>query len=213
MMITTVSNPILVDFHHDPVKMAHRLLGQRLVHVTGDDSHERLAGTIVEVEAYLGVEDRAAHTFGGRRTSRNESMYLPGGHAYVYMIYGIHHCLNIVCGERDEGVAVLVRAIEPTEGIERMRTNRANGGAGSPLRDADLCSGPGKLTRAMGIDRTLDGHDLRRGERLFIERGRRRRVSDRDIIARPRVGVDYAGEWAKTPLRFLLRGNAHVSRP
>jgi DNA-3-methyladenine glycosylase len=109
---TQKSNKRFTAMDGDPITVARRLLGQRLVRVTDGI---RLAGTIVEVEAYLGAEDRAAHTFGGRRTARNESMYLPGGHAYIYFTYGAHFCLNVVCGQRDEGVAVLIRALEPTE--------------------------------------------------------------------------------------------------
>src|SRR5882672_5499226 len=96
----------------DPITLARRLLGQQLVRVL---KGQRLAGIIVETEAYLGAQDRAAHTWNGRRTPRNESMYLPGGHAYVYFTYGNHYCLNVVCGRKDEGVAVLIRALQPME--------------------------------------------------------------------------------------------------
>ena len=101
----------------DPEKLARRLLGQRLVRTLGDGT--RLAGIIVETEAYLGVRDRAAHSFGGRRTPRNESMFARPGTAYVYFTYGMHHCVNVVCGRRDEPVAVLIRALEPVEGGTR----------------------------------------------------------------------------------------------
>lgn len=192
----------------DPVTVARRLLGQRLVRVLDG---QRLAGTIVEVEAYLGAEDRAAHTFGGRRTPRNESMYLPGGHAYVYFTYGAHHCLNVVCGNKDQGVAVLIRALEPTEGLPIMFTRR-------PIakKNTDLCSGPGKLTQALGIDRRLDGEDLRISRVLFIERVRNRVLPQRTIISSPRVGLNpnetWVGNWAERPLRYFLAGCPHVSR-
>ncbi len=114
------------SFASDPVTVARRLLGQRLVRVTDG---RRLSGTIVEVEAYLGADDRAAHTFNGRRTPRNQSMYLSGGHAYVYFTYGMHYCLNVVCGAPGDGVAVLVRAIEPTEGLDLMFARRPKPGA------------------------------------------------------------------------------------
>ena len=188
-------------FSDDPVTVARSLLGQRLVRVEG---RRRLAGIIVEVEAYLGAPDRAAHTYNGRRTPRNESMYLPGGHVYVYFTYGMHHCMNVVCGERDEGTAVLLRAVEPTEGLETMFGRRAGA-----KRPRDLCSGPGKLTRAFGIDRSLDGLDLRVSRELFIER----RAASAAITSTPRIGVDYAGPWARRRLRFLIRGNVHLSRP
>ncbi len=187
-------------FSDDPVTVARNLLGQRLVRVEGG---KRLAGIIVEVEAYLGERDRAAHTYNGRRTPRNESMYLRGGHVYVYFTYGMHHCMNVVCGEREEGVAVLLRAIEPTEGLDLMFARRA-----AAKRPRDLCSGPAKLTRALGIDRSQDGLDLRESRELFIERRRGRAT----ITSTPRIGVDYAGPWAKRRLRFLISGNVHLSR-
>jgi DNA-3-methyladenine glycosylase len=191
------------EFDVDPQTLARRLLGQRLVRV---HSGRRLAGTIVETEAYLGAEDAAAHTFNGRRTTRNASMYLPGGHAYVYFIYGIHHCLNIVCGKPDEGVAVLLRALAPTEGLHVMYGHRA-----AARRDADLCSGPAKLTQALCVDRTLDGEDLRTSAELFIEAISGNRLREADVFITSRVGVGYAGPWAQKPLRYGLRDNPHVS--
>ena len=188
----------------DAITLARRLLGQRLVRIL---EGERLAGTIVEVEAYLGAEDAAAHTFGGRRTQRNESMYLEAGHAYVYFTYGLHYCMNVVAGRAGEGTAVLIRAIEPTEGLELMYRRRPG-----IRRDADLCAGPARLTQALAIDRGLDGEDLRTGGKLFIERTRVRAVHADAIACTRRVGVEYAGEWAERPLRFLLRDNLYVSR-
>lgn len=205
---------VLFDrFEDDPVTVARRLLGQRIVRTLDG---ERLAGTIVEVEAYLGAMDRAAHTFGNRRTARNEAMYLPGGHAYVYFTYGMHFCLNVVCGAVDEGVAVLIRAIEPTEGIETMRARRAARGGRGRRRDwpvGALCSGPAKLTQALGIDRDLDGTPLDGTGPLAIERRRQRRLPDRCILTTPRIGVSYAGAWADRPLRFCVAGSPFLSRP
>lgn len=191
-------------FGGDAATVARRLLGQRLVRIIGG---ERLAGTIVEVEAYLGAEDKAAHTFNGRRTARNESMYLPAGHAYVYFTYGMHHCMNVVCGREGEGTAVLLRAIAPTEGLDVMFANRK---AAKSTRD--LCAGPARLTQALSIDRRLDGEELRTSETLFIEQLRRRTIAWRNIDATRRVGVDYAGAWARRPLRFILRDSEFVSR-
>lgn len=192
----------------DPVRLAQRLLGQRLVRVIDG---ERLAGTIVETEAYLGPEDRAAHTYGGRRTPRVRSMYLAGGHAYVYFTYGAHYCLNVVAGREDEGVAVLIRALEPTEGIQTMFANRPGA-----KRVEDLCSGPGKLTQALRIDRTLDGVDLRTSDVLFIEQLRLRPLPKRLVGRSARIGLNPAdhtwGDWAERHLRFFIRGNPHVSR-
>ena len=187
----------------DPVTVARRLLGQRLVRRLRS---RRLAGVIVEVEAYLGAADRAAHTFGGRRTTRNESMYLAGGHAYVYFTYGMHHCMNVVCGAADEGVAVLIRALEPTEGLRAMFAHRPRA-----RRPTELCSGPAKLTQALAVDRRLDGEDLRTSDVLWIERLRSRAMPTGRIEVTPRIGVAYAGVWASRPLRFAVKGNPHVS--
>jgi DNA-3-methyladenine glycosylase len=190
-------------FESDPVTTARRLLGQELVHVVAG---RRLAGRIVEVEAYLGPADRAAHTFGGRRTARNASMWAGGGHAYVYFTYGMHHCLNVVCGKEGEGSAVLLRALEPSEGLDEMFARRPGA-----RRATELCSGPGRLTQALGIDLARDGSDLRSDCELWIEQRRSRRLPDACIAATRRVGVDYAGPWARRRLRFLIRGNPHVS--
>lgn len=195
-------------FTRDSVTVARALLGQRLVRI---HHGERLAGTIVEVEAYLGIDDAAAHSHRGRRTQRNEAMYLVGGHAYVYFIYGIHHCVNVVVGGADEPVAVLIRALEPIEGLATMRTRRRIIDE-TAASDRRLCSGPGKLCEALAIDRAMNAADLIADDELFIEEAVKRPLPDDRIVAGPRIGVDYAGEWAKKPLRFHVRGNPHVSR-
>ncbi len=192
-------------FDSDPVTTARRLLGQELVHVVGG---RRLAGRIVEVEAYLGPVDRAAHTFGGRRTPRNASMWAGGGHAYVYFTYGMHHCLNVVCGKDGAGTAVLLRALEPIEGLDEMFSRRP-----AARSATELCSGPGRLTQALGIDLARDGSDLRSDSALWIEQLRGRRLPNARVVATRRIGVDYAGRWAGRRLRFLIRGSPHVSRP
>jgi len=202
--------PRFTAMTNDAVTVARRLLGQRLVRVL--PGGKRLAGIVVEVEAYLGPEDRGAHTFGGRRTPRNESMYLPGGHAYVYFTYGMHFCLNVVCGRRDHGMAVLLRALEPVEGLEEMFRRRPKARSAS-----DLCSGPGKLTQALGIDRRLDGANLITSPTLFIERLRRALLPDDAVLITPRIGLNpdprFAGDWAHRPLRFVLAGHRFASRP
>lgn len=196
----------------DPETLARRLLGQRLVRTLDDGT--RLAGIIVETEAYLGVKDRAAHSFGARRTPRNESMYARAGTAYVYFTYGMHHCVNVVCGRRDEPVAVLLRALEPVEGLEVMRMNRAARRAGKrALRETDLCSGPAKLAEALGITRELNGADLTRAGPLHLERARTRPLPPRAVVNTARIGVGYAGRWATRPLRWRLAVSLHVSRP
>ena len=194
------------EFARPPIALARALLGQVLVRTI--EGH-RLAGRIVEVEAYLGVRDKAAHSFGGRRTPRNESMYRDPGTAYVYFTYGMHHCFNIVCGREGEPVAVLIRAIEPIDGIDRMRAHRlASPKAPARVPDRALCAGPARVCQALRIDRALDGADLCASREIAIESGKR--------VARvrrtPRIGVGYAGDWADRPLRFLDPESAHLSR-
>lgn len=197
--------PLSAPFYRRPAEIVARdLLGRYLVRELGG---ERLVVRLVETEAYLGGPDRASHAWNGRRTARNESLYLPGGHAYVYFIYGMHFCLNAVTGEASVGSAVLLRAGEPVEGAERMRELR---GLARLPRPGDLAGGPGKLCRALAVDRAFDGVPLDCGE-LRITEGEP--AAEEDIAAGPRIGVDYAGEAAAWPLRFALRGNRHVSPP
>ena len=193
-------------FRRDPVTLARALLGQRLVRIAPDGS--RRSGLIVETEAYLGVLDRAAHTFGGRRTARNASMWLDGGHAYVYFTYGLHYCFNVVCEVAGEPTAVLLRALQPEEGIDAMRVSR--GPAARQTRD--LCSGPARLCQALAIDRSFDGTDLCTSETLFLEATRKRAKAPAVIGVGPRVGIGYAEQWAQEPLRFWVKGSEHVSR-
>lgn len=190
-------------FERDARTLAHALLGQRLVSVRDG---LRVAGRIVETEAYLGIPDKAAHTYDGRRTERNRTMWGPAGHAYVYFVYGMHHCVNVVAGGEGDPVAVLVRALEPEEGIAVMFRRRARA-----RREHDLCSGPAKLCEALAITREDDGADLIEGSRLFLERCRRRPLPAERIATGPRVGVGYAQEWRHEPLRFWIRDSAHVS--
>ncbi len=190
-------------YRRDPVRLAKALLGQILVRRL-DDGQE-LTGRIVEVEAYLGVKDRAAHSYGGRRTKRNASMWLDGGHAYVYFVYGMHWCCNVVAEHEEVPTACLIRALEPLEGLEEMKRRRGK------ARETELCSGPAKLAQALAIDRSLDGADLVTSEALYIRRGRTRRAPN--TAAARRVGVDYAREWSRKKLRFFTPDSDHVSRP
>jgi len=198
------------DYAVDTVAMATALLGARLVRT--DDAGNRLAGTIVETEAYVGVEDKACKTYQGRRTANNESMYAQPGTAYVYFTYGMHFCMNVVCGALDEPVAVLLRALEPTEGIEIMRRNRTNPRRKSPLLDTDLCSGPAKLCQALKIDKSFDCLDLCADSRLFIEPSPTGHVARTQITRAPRIGIASAGDWVDRPLRFYLTNSRHISR-
>lgn len=187
-------------YRRDPVALARALLGQILVRRLPDG--RELAGRVVEVEAYLGIEDRAAHSFGGRRTARNASMWGEAGRAYVYFTYGMHWCLNVVSDRAEVPTACLIRALEPLRGIEEMKRRRRREAA------TDLCSGPAKLTEALGIDGKLDGLDLVTSRELYLVRGT---PSRQFIGSGARVGVAYAGDWAAKPLRFFLEGNPHVS--
>lgn len=187
----------------DVLGVARDLLGKRLV-VADAETGARLSGVIVETEAYAGPEDKASHAYNNRRTRRTETMFAEGGRAYVYLIYGMYHQLNVVTNRAGIPHAVLLRALEPVEGVEVMRENRR------VARDTDLTSGPGKLCRALRVDLSFDGEDLT-GRRIWIEDAGLT-VRPRDIEAGARVGIDYAEEYAAKPWRFWLRGNAYVSR-
>jgi len=193
-------------FQVDAATLAHRLLGQRLVRYD-EASEQRLTGRIVETEAYLGVVDRAAHTYGGRRTPRNESMWGEAGYAYVYFTYGMHYCMNIVARGPEQPEAVLLRAIEPEAGLALMWLRRQ-----AARRDRDLGSGPAKLCQALSIDRALNGEDLLTSSRLWVEQTRQRAIARKRIVTGPRVGVSYAGAWAEAPLRFYIHGTAYRSK-
>jgi DNA-3-methyladenine glycosylase len=188
-------------FARDTLSVARGLLGQRLVRMLDG---ERLSGRIVEVEAYVGEEDQASHARFGR-TGRNAPMYGPPGHAYVYFVYGMHYCLNVVTEREGFPAAVLVRALEPLEGIELMRARRGG------RTDVELTSGPARLCQALGIDRRFDGVDLCLPDgRLFIERDAA--VSDDAVAAGPRIGVRGDETALTVPWRFYVRGNRYVSR-
>ena len=175
-------------YDRDTMTVARELLGKYLVHVWR--CVERV-GRIVEVEAYLGSHDLAAHSSKGL-TERTKVMFGPPGHAYVYLIYGMYNCMNVVTEKEGHGSAVLLRAIEPVKNI------------------AGRTQGPGLLCRAMHIDQRLNAHDLL-SDGFYIAAPPK--SEPLEIVKRPRVGVDYAGSWAKRHLRFYLKGNSFVSRP
>lgn len=194
--------PLPKSFYlQDTVSVARNLLGCVLWRRIGRTD---LAATIVETEAYLGSNDPAAHTRRGLRTPRVESMYLEGGHAYVYFTYGMHFCLNVVTQEADLAEAVLIRAAQPVKGLEIMQKNRPRA-----RREFDLMSGPGKLCMAMHIDRELDGERLD-GKKLWLASGEIETAGE-DIMVTPRIGIDGSGQAAHWPLRFFLGGNRYVS--
>lgn len=164
---------------------------------------------LVEVEAYDGPADRASHARAGR-TARTAPMFGPAGHAYVYLVYGLHHCLNVVTGPDGEASAVLLRAAEPVAGVALMRARR-----GRPHEPASrLAAGPGRLGVALGIDRSFSGADLTRGSLRIVDGHVLSDASRPEAVeAGPRIGVAYAGEpWVSVPWRFRIAGNASVSR-
>jgi DNA-3-methyladenine glycosylase len=185
----------------DVLTVARELLGTLLVVPATDGT--RVSGMIVETEAYRGPEDRASHAYGGRRTKRTETMYGRGGAVYVFFVYGMYDQFNVVTNVNGIPHAVLIRALEPVEGIELMRERRPG------RSDQDLANGPGKLCLAMGIDRRLDGADLTK-DVVWIER--HQELSRSQIGTGPRVGIDYAGEWVQKRWRFWIKGNRNVSR-
>jgi len=188
-------------FVRDTLTVARELLGRRLVRVL-DGS--RLSGRIVEVEAYIGGGDQACHASHGR-TRRNATMFGPPGHAYVYFIYGMHHCLNVVTEQEGYPAAVLIRALEPLEGVEAMRARRGG------VPNVRLTSGPARLCQALEIDRWFDGADLCAPDALLlIEEDTA--VPDEAVATSPRVGVRGDATALSAPWRFYIQGNRHVSR-
>ena len=195
--------PLPKSFYlQDTVATARALLG--CVLWRRRDDGELLAARIVECEAYLGANDTASHARRGLRSARNESMYLEGGHAYVYFTYGMHWCMNVVTQEEGLAEAVLLRGAEPLRGMESMRARRPKA-----KRDFDLMNGPGKICQALDIDKRLDGESLS-GTALWLT-PRDIPVREEDIAVGARIGVENSGEAAHWPLRFFLRGNRHVS--
>jgi len=181
--------------------VARDLLGKLLVVPAPDGT--RVSGMIVETEAYRGPQDRASHAYGGRRTKRTETMYGLGGTAYVYFVYGMYYQFNVVTNVPETPHAVLVRGLEPVEGLEWMHRRRHG------QTDLNLANGPGKLCIALGIDRKLDRADLL-GNAVWLEAGKK--LSARQIAAGPRIGIDYAQEWIDKPWRFWIKNNSFVSR-
>lgn len=193
-------------YSRDSLIVAQELLGKVLVH---EVNGRRMVARIVETEAYRGVEDKAAHSYGGKRTPRVEVMYGPPGVAYVYLIYGMYHCFNIVTMEVGIPQAVLIRALEPLEGFDLMAMNRY-GKAYDQLTKAQilgLANGPGKLCKALAIDRSLNGVDLCDGN-LYVEEGNQEPFS---MVSAKRVGIDYAEEAKDFLWRFYIKDHPYVS--
>jgi DNA-3-methyladenine glycosylase len=185
-------------YQQSTIEVAQQLLGKLLVR---EHPEGLTVGRIVETEAYIGPQDLACHASRGR-TPRTEVMFGPAGHAYVYFIYGFYNMLNLVTELADYPAAVLIRAVEPLEGIELMKTRRRS----DSLRG--LASGPGKLCQAFAIDRSLNGADLC-GDVIYVLDGGEPLP---EFSATPRIGVDYAGKWKNKPYRFVVRGSKFVSK-
>lgn len=201
--------PILdLSFYRRKTKIvAQDLLGKKLVRICRG---HRISGIITEVEAYLGVQDKACHTYNNRRTPRTEPMYLEGGHAYIYSIYGMYNCFNVVTEEKEIPEAILIRALEPSEGISWMQKFRNR----TELKD--LTTGPGKLAQALHITKEFNSTALD-SKTLFLETVSEKNsmttnLKKSQIVKKPRVGVDYAGDHALWPLRFYIRNSPYISK-
>ena len=190
------------DFYsRDSLIVAKELLGKILVH----KSPEGLtSGYIVETEAYKGPEDKASHAYAGKRTARTETMFGPKGHAYIYLIYGMYHCLNATSGSVEgKPEATLIRALEPIEGLDLMLKRR-----GSTGKKETIASGPGRLCIAMGLTKKQNNIDLCNSS-FYITEGKK--IQPTKIMQVPRIGVDYAHEHKDLPWRFYLKENPYVS--
>lgn len=183
------------------VTVARELLGQRLVRVLEDG--QRLSGLICETEAYGGPDDEASHAY--RRTRRSAIMYGPPGHAYVYFIYGMHYCLNVVTELDGVPGAVLIRGLIPQEGLDTIRARRPG------VPDARLCDGPGKVCQALGITIVQNGLDLVTGEHLFIEAAAP--VASQEVVITPRIGVRGSPEVRSRPWRFVWQQDQGLPAP
>ncbi|KAF7666007.1 hypothetical protein LDENG_00122100 [Lucifuga dentata] len=199
------------DFFNQPcVRLAKAFLGKVLVRRCADGTE--LRGRIVETEAYLGGEDKASHSAGGKRTERNAAMFMKPGTIYVYAIYGIYLCMNV--SSQGEGAAVLLRSLEPLQGqpaMRQLRAARRREGA-RQLKDRELCNGPSKLCQALNIPRCFDRRDLASDPEVWLETDPQASPPEpHDVVSVSRIGIESHGEWAAKPLRFYLRGHPCVS--
>ncbi len=185
----------------DTLQIARDLLGKLLV--VPDTNGERVSGMIVETEAYLGAIDKAAHSYGMRRTKRTETMFAVGGTVYVFFIYGMYFQFNVVVGAVDTPHAILIRAVEPVENIEIMRVRRGK------MADKNLTSGPGKLCVALAIDKSYNNEDLL-SDKVWLEDYKN--LTATEIISGKRIGIDYAEEFAEKHWRFWIKDSLYVSR-
>ncbi|KAJ4918396.1 hypothetical protein JOQ06_014081 [Pogonophryne albipinna] len=197
-------------FKQSCISLSKAFLGKVLVRRCADGTE--LRGRIVETEAYLGGEDKASHSAGGKRTERNTAMFMKPGTIYVYLIYGIYLCMNV--SSEGEGAAVLLRSLEPLQGqpaMRQLRAARRREGA-RLLKDKELCNGPSKLCQALNIPRCFDRRNLAADPEVWLEKDPNINPAEpNDIVSAPRIGIESHGEWAKKPWRFYLRGHPCVS--
>ncbi|MEO8795902.1 MAG: DNA-3-methyladenine glycosylase [Daejeonella sp.] len=187
----------------DTLTIARELLGKVLISNIND---QLTGGIIVETEAYQGPLDRGSHAYGGKRTARNEMMYNRGGLVYMYICYGIHDMINVVTGSNDSSHAILIRALQPTLGLEVMRERR-----NIYNQDKRLCQGPGALSKAMGLNKSHNGIDLQH-DLIWIE-DQNINFSNDEILETARVGMNFDGPYKTIPWRFLVKDNKYVSKP
>ncbi len=197
-----------IFFQRDTIIVAKELLGKVLVH---EVDGLKLTGKIVETEAYLGIEDKAAHSYGGKRTNRVDVMYGKAGVSYIYLIYGIYYCFNIITREEDIPQGVLIRALEPLEGFDKMSVNRFKNPYDklTKIQVKNLTNGPGKLCNALVIDKTLNKQDMCNGNNNFYIADYNFR--DFKIVSTKRIGIDYAEEYKDFLWRFYIKDSDYVS--
>ncbi|HEY8444645.1 MAG TPA: DNA-3-methyladenine glycosylase [Bacilli bacterium] len=193
-------------YKRSSLEVAPELLGKHLVFI---NNGKELVGRIVEVEAYMGPHDKAAHSYNNRRTKRNEIMYGPGGYAYIYLIYGMYYCLNVVTANELEPQAVLIRAVEPISGLDEMAINRYQKSYQdlSSKEKLNLTNGPGKVTKALGITMKQYGESFNSDNLYILDY-----PCDEKIIQTKRINIEYAEEARYFPWRFYLEGNKYVSK-
>ena len=188
-------------YMRDAVTVGKDILGKIIVKKTDDG--RIMSGRITEVEAYMGITDKASHSYGGRRTKRTEVMYKEGGYSYVFLIYGMYECFNVTAGREGDPQAVLIRGVEPLENKNLMQEKR------KVKKEKDISNGPGKLTKALGITREDNGADLTAGENIWLEDDG---YKVKDIVETTRIGIDYAEEDALKPWRFYIKDSIFVSK-
>ncbi|MDW7673757.1 MAG: DNA-3-methyladenine glycosylase [Bacillota bacterium] len=190
-------------YQQDALIVAKELLGKLLVRKIGD---REVICSIVETEAYIGPEDKGCHAYQNKRTKRTEVMFHSGGHAYIYFIYGMYYCFNVVTNLKDKPEAVLIRAVEPIAGLDIIKESRCI----KSKKIADLTNGPGKLCQALNINKALNGYNLVSGDQLYIKENPQQHKFS--IKSAKRINIDYAEEYIDMPWRFYIKDNPFVSK-